>query len=890
MSKFILNQSSGFAQDTKKISFNRFKGFLQPIKNLFTTDKTSIQNQNIKYYNTLYKKDSFEVLEKSISKDSSATTLHNPPKGGTSPLKLCEQNISTIFNTGSSLNFPKGNHDCSLLSTDFFYTQNSEVIIDISLPSGAKSEFKKISYHLQTSLPQTVYESGTNKFMEPTVISALDSSTSWKQEYKDVNLKVSYNNLKNELVSYTESIVSARVKGYGSFRPYNRKSAFKIRTKSGNFIDGLGDTTDLVLNNMVGDPSKLAEVISYKLYNDYGMPAPRANLFRLFINDQEIYITNITNNLITTSLDHYLLNGSQIKFNNLSSINNNQIFYVINSDRTNKTFKVSLTLNGTEFTLPDYSGSLQFSTDFGEYVNVEGITNLYKLNKTFGINNTKHIYEVICGGHINNELDPYVGYEIDYGDGDISDLENFINKLHPHNSGYWYNEFASVADIEQFIKFVVMELYLGQGDGYTTGTTNAHYHSDKNGIFRVIPWGSDTYLSNPIRLREEFSLTPSLFLRQCFGNKITLLKFKNELLKFHNWVVNSSNIVNYIETIFNTEKMIQIAEDKKLPSDQTFSTITGSRTAILNLLASRQSEVNLFLQRPLHPENLKVSLEGTTINISWDKVTKNLNDTTINNVNYIIYANTSLDMLNLDFSYIQTTSNNSWSGDISELGIDLINNTTSEFIFVYVSSFITGYSGFPSEPFIIPIEAQTPAQLVRITEVMSNANSPSPNNVDWFELTNLGTSSVNISNWKIDDNSRYYNFAVSLNRYNGWDGQINPGESIICIETSTPNTTVPAFIANWNLDSSIKIATYFSSNQTKPVSLSSNGDAVIVYNESGGEEAIVYFGLSKPGKSFYFEYSNIGRLLVRKISDIYENKGAYKSTLGHIGSPGIYIS
>lgn len=40
----------------------------------------------------------------------------------------------------------------------------------------------------------------------------------------------------------------------------------------------------------------------------------------------------------------------------------------------------------------------------------------------------------------------------------------------------------------------------------------------------------------------------------------------------------------------------------------------------------------------------------------------------------------------------------------------------------------------------------------------------------------------------------------------------------------------------------------------------------------------------------YFEYSNIGKLLVRKISDIYEDKGAYKSTLGHIGSPGIYIS
>ncbi|HOS45355.1 MAG TPA: lamin tail domain-containing protein, partial [Paludibacter sp.] len=43
---------------------------------------------------------------------------------------------------------------------------------------------------------------------------------------------------------------------------------------------------------------------------------------------------------------------------------------------------------------------------------------------------------------------------------------------------------------------------------------------------------------------------------------------------------------------------------------------------------------------------------------------------------------------------------------------------------------------------------------IRITEVMSQSGTGGTE--DWFELTNFGTTSVDITGWKMDDNSFDY--------------------------------------------------------------------------------------------------------------------------------------
>lgn len=50
---------------------------------------------------------------------------------------------------------------------------------------------------------------------------------------------------------------------------------------------------------------------------------------------------------------------------------------------------------------------------------------------------------------------------------------------------------------------------------------------------------------------------------------------------------------------------------------------------------------------------------------------------------------------------------------------------------------------------------------VKITEVMSNSGTDGT--PDWFDLTNLGTTAVDITGWKVDDNSSAFGNSLVLN-------------------------------------------------------------------------------------------------------------------------------
>lgn len=80
--------------------------------------------------------------------------------------------------------------------------------------------------------------------------------------------------------------VGVRRKGTSSFRVYPNKIALKI--KFDKYVDDqkfLG-LTDLTLNNMMGDPTFLAERLSYHVFRSAGLPAERANSARVSINGQ----------------------------------------------------------------------------------------------------------------------------------------------------------------------------------------------------------------------------------------------------------------------------------------------------------------------------------------------------------------------------------------------------------------------------------------------------------------------------------------------------------------------------------------------------------------------------------------------------------------------------
>ncbi len=80
--------------------------------------------------------------------------------------------------------------------------------------------------------------------------------------------------------------VGLRIKGEGSLRSIDRKAAFKVKTDA--FVDGQSfrGLKRLTLNNMVEDPSFLAERLAFYVYRAAGLPAPRCNSAQVFVNGQ----------------------------------------------------------------------------------------------------------------------------------------------------------------------------------------------------------------------------------------------------------------------------------------------------------------------------------------------------------------------------------------------------------------------------------------------------------------------------------------------------------------------------------------------------------------------------------------------------------------------------
>ncbi len=132
-----------------------------------------------------------------------------------------------------------------------------------------------------------------------------------------------------------------------------------------------------------------------------------------------------------------------------------------------------------------------------------------------------------------------------------------------------------------------------------------------------------------------------------------------------------------------------------------------------------------------------------------------------------------------------------------------------------------------------------------ITEVAPWSSNSSPVLADWFEVTNTGASLVDITGWKIDDNSESPVAAVALSGITS----IAPGESVIFIETATPLTTIPNFLSNWfgaNPPVGLQVGSYTGSG----IGLSSTGDAVNLYDTANTRQANVAFGASPAGAPF----------------------------------------
>jgi uncharacterized protein YjiK len=146
------------------------------------------------------------------------------------------------------------------------------------------------------------------------------------------------------------------------------------------------------------------------------------------------------------------------------------------------------------------------------------------------------------------------------------------------------------------------------------------------------------------------------------------------------------------------------------------------------------------------------------------------------------------------------------------------------------------------------VNENAPPGTVAITEVAPWSSGNSPLGADWFEVTNLGSTAVDITGWKMDDDSRSFGSAVALRNVTS----IGAGRSAIFIETSGSQTdagNTTKFSQLWfgspTPPAGVQIGNYGGSG----VGLSTGGDDVNLFNTSGGRVTGVHFGTS-PGGPF----------------------------------------
>ena len=184
-----------------------------------------------------------------------------------------------------------------------------------------------------------------------------------------------------------------------------------------------------------------------------------------------------------------------------------------------------------------------------------------------------------------------------------------------------------------------------------------------------------------------------------------------------------------------------------------------------------------------------------------------------------------------------------------------------------------------------------PAQAALIiSEVAPWGSNAAGYAADWFELTNIGALAVNISNWRIDDNSNTNASAVLLRGVTS----IGAGRSVIFLEGNTSGSNDAsinaAFITAW-FGASPPVGFTVGNYGGPGVGLNTANDAVNIFDATGALVTRVDFGASTTAAIFrsFDNRAGLNNVSISQLSTVGVN-GAFSSADGSsIGSPGTVV-
>lgn len=162
-----------------------------------------------------------------------------------------------------------------------------------------------------------------------------------------------------------------------------------------------------------------------------------------------------------------------------------------------------------------------------------------------------------------------------------------------------------------------------------------------------------------------------------------------------------------------------------------------------------------------------------------------------------------------------------------------------------------------------------------ITEVMPSSNDAnSAINEDWFEITNYGSTTVDLAGFSWDDNSWNPGTVVFPNV------SIAPGEAIVVAQIDSANEA--AFRAAWNLGPWVQVLVNQDFAVAQP-SFSASGDGVVLFDTSATAIEVCRAEYTVALAGYSVEFDTACTYLGNAAVGV---RGAYASTGSDVGSPG----
>ncbi|HUO09822.1 MAG TPA: lamin tail domain-containing protein [Phycisphaerae bacterium] len=192
---------------------------------------------------------------------------------------------------------------------------------------------------------------------------------------------------------------------------------------------------------------------------------------------------------------------------------------------------------------------------------------------------------------------------------------------------------------------------------------------------------------------------------------------------------------------------------------------------------------------------------------------------------------------------------------------------------------------------------------VVITEVDPSGSSSTSNtyNADWFELTNTGATAVDITGWKMDDNSHDITKAVALRGVTS----LAAGQSVVFAEglaDGSTDSTIDGNFKNFWFGSNVPAGFVMGNYGGTGVGLSQTADEVNIYDSTGAEVVGVGFGTTGLGVSLD-DLAGVGSATqpdpIISTNSVVGVNGAFASFgtgtgtsagINEVGSPGIAVA